>query len=247
MKIINAKGLTRFANSGGPPEKEGFLLKRGDVNKGFQKRWFVLKGNMLFYYEKRGDKEPAGVVILEGCTIELSECEDVDNYAFQISFPGSATRTYILSAESQEEMENWMKALSCAPYDYVKLIVAELQNQLQEVSASGNAMLIQAAERESRILGRAYSEEIKVSRPRRPPRAQSDRVNPFGNCNDLGADDCCDAFRERGSSFGSCVATWQKLGLLNFHDMHNEIRRQIKELNTGLNIIKESAEESPQS
>nr|KAG5692484.1 hypothetical protein BaRGS_005030 [Batillaria attramentaria] len=136
MKIVNAKGLVRFASSGGPPEKEGFLLKRGDLNKGFQRRWFVLKGNMLFYYEKRGDREPAGVVILEGCTIELAECEDVDNYAFQISFPGSSSRTYILSADSQEELENWMKALSCAPYDYVKLIVAELQNQLEEVSTT---------------------------------------------------------------------------------------------------------------
>ena len=39
------------------------------VNKSFQRRWFVLKGNLLFYFEKKGDKEPIGVVILEGCTI----------------------------------------------------------------------------------------------------------------------------------------------------------------------------------
>ena len=44
-------------------------MKKGEVNKGFQKRWFVLKGNLLFYFEKRHDKEPLGVIILEGCTI----------------------------------------------------------------------------------------------------------------------------------------------------------------------------------
>ena len=39
----------------------------------FQRRYFVLKGNLLFYFERRTDREPIGVVILEGCTIELAE------------------------------------------------------------------------------------------------------------------------------------------------------------------------------
>jgi sesquipedalian len=33
----------------------------------FQKRWFVLKGNLLFYFDKKGDKEPLGLLLLEGC------------------------------------------------------------------------------------------------------------------------------------------------------------------------------------
>ncbi|XP_076435222.1 sesquipedalian-1-like [Babylonia areolata] len=157
MKILNAKGLQRFASSGGFPDKEGYLLKRGDLNKGFQKRWFLLRGNLLFYSEKRGDKEPAGVIILEGCSIEIADCEQVDNYAFQITFPGSATRNYVLSASSQEDLESWMKALSCASYDYVRLLVAELENQLQEAVAADNAKLIQDAERDSRLFSHTYS------------------------------------------------------------------------------------------
>lgn len=50
-------------------DKEGYLMKKGEVNKGFQKRWFVLKGNLLFYFEKCTDREPLGVIILEGCTV----------------------------------------------------------------------------------------------------------------------------------------------------------------------------------
>lgn len=66
---INEKNLSAFATSATPIDREGWLVKRGEVNKGYQKRWFVLKGNLLFYFEKRGDKEPVGVIILEGCTI----------------------------------------------------------------------------------------------------------------------------------------------------------------------------------
>lgn len=67
---INEKNLCAFAVSATyAADKEGYLMKKGEVNKGFQKRWFVLKGNLLFYFEKRQDKEPLGVIILEGCTI----------------------------------------------------------------------------------------------------------------------------------------------------------------------------------
>ena len=48
----------------------GWLWKRGEVNKNFQKRYFVLKGNLLFYFDKRFDKEPIGVIILEGWFVE---------------------------------------------------------------------------------------------------------------------------------------------------------------------------------
>lgn len=65
---INEKNLSMFATA--PPfDLEGFLNKRGEVNKSWQRRYFVLKGNLLFYFEKKGEREPLGVIILEGCTI----------------------------------------------------------------------------------------------------------------------------------------------------------------------------------
>lgn len=67
---INDKNLTYFATCP-PADYEGYLLKRGEVNKSWQKRYFVLKGNLLFYFEKKADREPIGVIILEGCTIGL--------------------------------------------------------------------------------------------------------------------------------------------------------------------------------
>ncbi|KAK8380298.1 hypothetical protein O3P69_016718 [Scylla paramamosain] len=129
---INEKNLCAYSVSPTHIDKEGYLLKKGEVNKNFQRRWFVLKGNLLFYFEKKGDREPIGVIILEGCTIELAECED--QFTFKLVFHGGGGRVYVLAADSQESLEVWMKALARASYDYLKLMVAELQKQLDELN-----------------------------------------------------------------------------------------------------------------
>uniref|UniRef100_A0A8C1MJS3 PH domain-containing protein n=1 Tax=Cyprinus carpio TaxID=7962 RepID=A0A8C1MJS3_CYPCA len=53
----------------------GFLFKKGERNTAYHRRWFILKGNMLFYFEERESREPIGVIVLEGCTVELCESE----------------------------------------------------------------------------------------------------------------------------------------------------------------------------
>lgn len=164
---INEKHLNHLASSSSAVDKEGWLLKRGEVNKSFQRRWFVLRGNLLFYFDKKGDREPVGVVVLEGCTIELAENED--QYTFKVVFHGAGGRTYILGADSQESMESWMKALACASYDYMKLMVAELQRQMDELVA------IQKVVESSKP-----DPKIPVAPPRQHQRQR--RVNPFNNC-----------------------------------------------------------------
>lgn len=149
--------MMAFATSATPVDREGWLNKRGEVNRGYQRRWFVLKGNILFYFDRRGDKEPVGMIVLEGCTIELAE--DEEQFGFKIVFHGPNNRSYALGAESQESMEQWMKALACASYDYMKLMVAELQRQLD------------AAEEETTAITPQQQES-----PKAPPRQ---RHNPF--------------------------------------------------------------------
>ena len=53
---INDKTLVSFYSSNTPSDRQGWLVKRGEFNKAFQKRWCVLKGNLLFYSEKKGDR-----------------------------------------------------------------------------------------------------------------------------------------------------------------------------------------------
>ncbi|CAG9784038.1 unnamed protein product [Diatraea saccharalis] len=160
---INEKNLTAFASSATPVDRDGWLDMRGEIGKSYQKRWFMLKGNLLFYFDKKGDKEPVGVIILEGCTIELTEEEA---YSFKIVFQCEGGRTYFLCTNSQASMEAWMKTLACASYDYMKLMVAELQRQLDEAQAEA------AAEAAALVTITPPEEEPKV-----PPRGQ--RYNPF--------------------------------------------------------------------
>ena len=53
---INDKTLCSYWASNTPSDRQGWLYKRGEVNKAFQKRWCILKGNLLFYGDKPTDK-----------------------------------------------------------------------------------------------------------------------------------------------------------------------------------------------
>ncbi len=83
---LNEKNVASFAVCSSPVDKEGYLQKKGDLNRDFQRRWFVLKGNLLFYFLKKQDKEPQGVIILEACSVQVSIH---GRYCFEISFDGA--------------------------------------------------------------------------------------------------------------------------------------------------------------
>lgn len=71
-------------------------------------------------------------------TYYFTELTEEESYSFKIVFHCEGGRTYFLCTNSQASMEAWMKALACASYDYMKLMVAELQRQLDE--AQGKKM-----------------------------------------------------------------------------------------------------------
>lgn len=168
---INESTLISYATSNScPTDKEGWLWKRGEVNKNFQKRYFALKGNLLFYFEKRFDKEPIGVIILEGCTIELAE-EEQEMCAFKIVFHGEGRRTYYLGTDSQSAVEEWMKFLSSSSYDYMKLMVMELQQKLVE---------LEELEKSQQVI---QQHRINVNETM-PPQPNS-RLNPFNKADTL--------------------------------------------------------------
>ncbi|XP_053376039.1 sesquipedalian-1-like [Mercenaria mercenaria] len=218
---INEKSLSRYACSGAPPDKEGYLHKRGDFNRGYQKRWFILKGNLFFYYEKRTDKDPLGMIVLEGCMVELSDHED--GYTFMINFPGSNTRTYILSADTQEEMEAWMKVLSGASYDYMKLCVNELKAQLQDVDSNSNRKLLQSAFEDRNTFVRSGLIQDKSGLSNNKTNSafggHARRHNPFD-------DDSFD--HESMISRSESIVSEKKAR--TFLEMHEEFKQQIKEI-----------------
>ncbi|XP_011853326.1 PREDICTED: sesquipedalian-1 [Mandrillus leucophaeus] len=107
---LNERSLAFYATCDAPVDNAGFLYKKGGRHAAYHRRWFVLRGNMLFYFEDAASREPVGVIILEGCTVELVEA--AEEFAFAVRFAGTRARTYVLAAESQAAMEGWVKALS---------------------------------------------------------------------------------------------------------------------------------------
>ena len=93
--------------------------------------------------------------------MELSAEEESQPYCFKLVFltPGEV-RSYFMAAENQDKMESWMKALTCASYDYMKLMVSELRRQLEEID---NRNKNQTSKNDSNL----------------PPKAPPRRQNPF--------------------------------------------------------------------
>ena len=131
---INEKSVSSFASSNSPVDKEGYLSKRNEV-KGYQRRWFVLKGNLLFYYEKKQDKEPMGLIVLESCSVQASATE---KHGFEVSFDGPGTRTFVMVADNDEEMQSWMRSVSHASYEFLRTIVNDLQKQVDSLTSQSS-------------------------------------------------------------------------------------------------------------
>lgn len=118
MKLKNDRTLAKYATTGQADQSGYLVFKRSDrTDRPFVQYWFVLKGNMFFYFEKKNDREPIGVIILEGCSIEVSDDFVTEKYMFKINFPTS--RIYYLAAETQEIMELWMLNLSRSSFYYL--------------------------------------------------------------------------------------------------------------------------------
>lgn len=139
---LNERSMAHYATCDSPPDKTGFLFKKGERNTAYHRRWFVLKGNMLFYFEERDSREPIGVIVLEGCTVEL--CESTEEFAFAIKFDCAKARVYKMAAENQAAMESWVKALSRASFDYMRLVVKELERQLEEIQEAAGGSFVGA-------------------------------------------------------------------------------------------------------
>ena len=56
-----------------PADKEGFSTKQGGGIKTWKKRWFVLKGNRLWYFKGKTDTEATGFIELEPGTLVRDE------------------------------------------------------------------------------------------------------------------------------------------------------------------------------
>ncbi|XP_076854604.1 sesquipedalian-1-like, partial [Brachyhypopomus gauderio] len=116
---------------------------QGEVNTSYQKRWFTLRGNLLFYQDRPGDRVVLGVIVLEGCVPQL--CESEEQFAFSLAFGtgGGGLRTYKFSAESQEKQESWVKAIHSAQHSFLSLLLQDLRQQYLEAAKTAGVEVVE--------------------------------------------------------------------------------------------------------
>ncbi|NXU48404.1 RHG22 protein, partial [Turnix velox] len=101
--------------------KCGWLKKQRSIMKNWQQRWFVLRGDQLFYYKDEEETKPQGLILLQGNQVnELPPNPDEPGkHLFEIAPGGVGDQekmpanheTFLLMANSQNEMEDWVKAI----------------------------------------------------------------------------------------------------------------------------------------
>ncbi|XP_026884488.2 pleckstrin homology domain-containing family A member 4 isoform X3 [Electrophorus electricus] len=91
----------------------GWLYKRDSTGlKLWKRRWFVLSDYCLFYYKDSREESVLGSIPLPSYKILFCSPRECKNrkYAFKVVHQGM--RSYLLSADTQEDMLGWVRALS---------------------------------------------------------------------------------------------------------------------------------------
>lgn len=108
------------------PDREGWLWKQGGRYKSWKRRWFIMTGKCLYYFEYTTDKEFKGIIPLENIKVREVDDRRMAN-CFEIFSEGctvvKACKTsngkvvegrhhvYRISATSKGEKEQWMDAI----------------------------------------------------------------------------------------------------------------------------------------
>ncbi|XP_078386847.1 rho GTPase-activating protein 22 isoform X2 [Cetorhinus maximus] len=103
--------------------KSGWLKKQRSIMKNWQQRWFVLRGEQLYYYKDEEENKPQGSIHLQGSQVNefTANPEEPGKHLFEIVPGGAGDRdrdrmavnheAFLLMANSQNDMEDWVKAI----------------------------------------------------------------------------------------------------------------------------------------
>ncbi|XP_073456141.1 rho GTPase-activating protein 24 isoform X3 [Aquarana catesbeiana] len=99
--------------------KCGWLRKQGGFVKTWHTRWFVLKGDQLYYFKDEDEMKPLGTIFLPGNRVVEHPCNEDSpgKFLFEVVPGGDRERmtanheTYLLMASTQNDMEDWVKSI----------------------------------------------------------------------------------------------------------------------------------------
>merc|ERR1712137_837727 len=97
----------------GAGDKSGFLTKQGGNFKSWKTRWFVLKGDTIYYFKSKKDTEQTGEIKLgstSSCNPEPAQSKK-GRYRFSV---GTVNRIFHIFSESEQDMQDWVEKISQA-------------------------------------------------------------------------------------------------------------------------------------
>ena len=89
-------------------------MKEGGRIKTLKKRWFILRETSLAYYKDEKDETPQGIISLKESKASLTS-EAKRPFCFAVATP---ERTYVCSATSDDEMWEWINAITYGFFFY---------------------------------------------------------------------------------------------------------------------------------
>jgi len=95
------------------PILEGYLIKEGQRIKTKKRRWFLLRSQVLIYYDDHFKREPLGTIYLRHVfglvRTQPKSGEPEYGYGFELATPG---RLYPLVAETPKDLDLWVDCIS---------------------------------------------------------------------------------------------------------------------------------------
>ncbi|KAG1053932.1 hypothetical protein G6F43_004023 [Rhizopus delemar] len=111
---------------------EGHLLKLGR-NRGWRKRWFVLRSDTLSYYENDKEYSPHRIIPLDHIidSLEVEPVSKNKQFCFKIIIP---KRSYVLCAPNEIAMESWLNSLVVATRRAKRIATNSISSSIESAS-----------------------------------------------------------------------------------------------------------------
>ncbi|XP_023684428.1 rho GTPase-activating protein 24 isoform X1 [Paramormyrops kingsleyae] len=116
---VDSSTIPQHGHSGQHVIRCGWLRKQGGFVKTWHTRWFVLKGEQLYYYKDEDETKALGTIALHGnrVTEHPNNGDEAGKFLFEVVPGGDRERmtanheTYLLMASTQNDMEDWVKTI----------------------------------------------------------------------------------------------------------------------------------------